>query len=162
MRQMELRELILPKKRVIPKLVLKETANQELPDYFYPYNNKIYYTNTYSNNPIWYEYDITTKNKKVILTEAMFGSKGEWFGITNFKGKYAYVQRGSDLYEFSLKTGKLKWLTENYDNYGRNIYNVPGIFVKIALYFLYTTGMSMKQVYGLRKNWMMGRWWKSL
>ena len=52
----------------------------------------------------------------------MFGSKGEWFGITNFKGKYAYVQRGSDLYEFSLKTGKLKWLTENYDNYGRNIY----------------------------------------
>lgn len=146
-----IKRIDITQKTCNPQLVLKETANQELPDYFYPYNNKIYYTNTYSNNPIWYEYDITTKNKKVILTEAMFGSKGEWFGITNFKGKYTYVQRGSDLYEFSLKTGKLKWLTENYDNYGRNIYNRAWDICKDCLVFSvyygdeYETGIWFKK-----------------
>lgn len=149
-----IKQIDITQKTCNPKLVLKETEDQELPDYFYPYNNKIYYTNTYSNNPIWYEYDITTKNKKVILTESMFGSKGAWFGITNFKGEYAYVQRDRDIYELNLKTGKLKWLTENYDNYVRNIYNRAWDICKDRLVFSvyygddYKTGIWFKKKFG--------------
>ena len=42
-----IKRIDITQKTCNPQLVLKETANQELPDYFYPYNNKIYYTNTY-------------------------------------------------------------------------------------------------------------------
>ena len=116
-----IKRIDITQKNCNPELVLEETKNQQVPDDFHPYNDKIYYRDVYSDDPTWYEYDIKTKTRKEILTESMFEEEGGEFRIENFRGDYAYVERDSqydedmgDIYRLNLKTGQLEWVTESY------------------------------------------------
>ena len=116
-----IKRIDITQKNCNPELALKETKDQQSPDDFHPYNDKIYYRDVYSDDPTWYEYDIKTKTRKEILTESMFEEEGGEFRIENFRGDYAYVERDSqydedmgDIYRLNLKTGQLEWVTESY------------------------------------------------
>lgn len=118
-----IKRIDITQKNCNPELALKETKEQQSPDDFHPYNDKIYYTDVYSDDSTWYEYDIKTKTKKEILTDDMFEDEGGDFRIRNFRGNYAYIERDSqydgdtaDIYSLDLKTGKLEWITGSYYN----------------------------------------------
>lgn len=118
-----IKRIDITQKNCNPELVLKETKEQQSPDDFHPYNDKIYYTDVYSDDSTWYEYDIKTQTKKEILTDDMFEDEGGDFRIRNFRGDYAYIERDSqydgdtgDIYSLNLKTGKLEWITGSYYN----------------------------------------------
>lgn len=118
-----IKRIDITQKNCNPELVLKETKEQQSPDDFHPYNDKIYYTDIYGDDSTWYEYDIKTQTKKEILTDDMFEDEGGDFRIRNFRGDYAYIERDSqydgdtgDIYSLNLKTGKLEWITGSYYN----------------------------------------------
>ena len=130
-----IKRIDITQKNCNPELALKETKEQQSPDDFHPYNDKIYYTDVYSDDPTWYEYDIKTKTKKEILTDDMFEDEGGNFRIRNFKGNYAYIERDSqydvdtgDIYSLNLKTGKLEWITGSYYNSTWDICNQYIVF----------------------------------
>ena len=130
-----IKRIDITQKNCNPELALKETKEQQSPDDFHPYNDKIYYTDVYSDDPTWYEYDIKTKTKKEILTDDMFEDEGGDFRIRNFRGDYAYIERDSqydedtgDIYSLNLKTGKLEWITGSYYNSTWDICNQYIVF----------------------------------
>lgn len=130
-----IKRIDITQKSCNPELALKETKDQQSPDDFHPYNDKIYYTDVYSDDPTWYEYDIKTKTKKEILTDSTFEDEGGGFRIRNFRGDYAYIERDSQyeggaesIYRLNLKTGKIEWITENAHNATWDICNSYIVF----------------------------------